>query len=167
MSSPPILARVVERLPDGFGDMRADASAEGFRFIERLFQEWEACAMRFDREGEALLAAHVDGALAAIGGLTHDPALTGVLRLRRFYVRPSFRRRGIGRRLVEALLGQARSAGRPVVVNAARGSSAFWEALGFGADMRDGHTHTVQVSHCPSHGRSTGEVTHDIVAGAL
>lgn len=33
----PLLAPIVEHLPDGFGDLRADAGAEGFRFIGRLF----------------------------------------------------------------------------------------------------------------------------------
>ena len=137
----PVLLRIVDRLPAGLADMRAEASAEGYRFLERLLHEWEAGVTRFDRDGEALLAAHVDQELAAIGGRTHDPVLVGTLRLRRFYVRPSFRRRGVGRALAEMLIEQPRSAGRPIVVHAARGSSDFWEALAFVTDARDGHTH--------------------------
>jgi len=45
--------------------------------------------MRFDRHGEALLAARVTGVLAGIGGLTIEPVLAGALHMRRFYVRPS------------------------------------------------------------------------------
>ncbi|MBV9248128.1 MAG: GNAT family N-acetyltransferase [Acetobacteraceae bacterium] len=114
--------------------------------MERLFNEWETNVTRFDRDGEALLAAHMDDALVGIGGLTLDPVLTRALRLRRFYVRPSFRGHGIGRRLAEALLETPRRAGRAVMVNAARGSAPFWEALGFVSDRRDGHTH---VFPCP------------------
>lgn len=143
MAPPPVLVRIVERLPDGFGDLRADASAERYRLIERLFEEWNARAMRFGGEGEALLAARTKGTLAAVGGLTHDPVLAGVMRLRRFYVRPSFRMHGVGRALAEALVEQPRRIGRPVVVNAAPGSAAFWEALGFVSDLRDGHTHAL------------------------
>ena len=35
--------------------------------------------------------------LAGVGGLTIEPVVPGALRLRRFYVRPSFRRAGVGR----------------------------------------------------------------------
>jgi GNAT superfamily N-acetyltransferase len=138
---------VIDRLPAGFDDMRTEAAAEGYRFLERLFNDWEANATRFDRDGEVLLAAHVSGVLAAIGGVTFDPVVTGASRMRRFYVRCPFRGNGIGRRLVEALLEYPRRAGRIVVVNAARGSSPFWEAVSFVPDMRDGHTHILSTSH--------------------
>ena len=97
--------------------------------------------MRFDGNGEALLAAHVTGVLAGIGGLTNEPILPGALRMRRFYVRPLFRRAGIGRTLAMVLLGRARITGLLVTVNAATASVLFWESLGFAPDMRDGHTH--------------------------
>lgn len=138
---------VIENLPTDFDALRAEAHAEGYRFVERLAKDWEAGATRFDHDGEALLGAHVDGVLAGIGGLTLDPVVLGALRMRRFYVRPSFRRHGIGRKLVEALLKYPRRDGQVVVVNAARGSSAFWEALGFVPDPREGHTH---ILHLPS-----------------
>ncbi len=97
--------------------------------------------MRFDGNGEALLAAHVTGVLAGIGGLTNEPVLPGAMRMRRFYVRLPFRRAGIGRTLGKALLERARITGLLVTVNAAPASVPFWEALGFIPDMRDGHTH--------------------------
>jgi GNAT superfamily N-acetyltransferase len=137
---------VIDRLPAGFDDMRAEASAEGYRFVDRLSNDWKANAARFDRDGEALLAVHVSETLAAIGGITHDPVVAGALRMRRFYVRRSFRGQGIGRRLVEALLEYPQRAGRIVVVNAARRSSPFWEAVGFAPDARDGHTHVLLPS---------------------
>jgi GNAT superfamily N-acetyltransferase len=97
--------------------------------------------MRFDRDGEALLAAYATGVLAGIGGLTIEPVLPRALRMRRFYVRPLFRRAGIGRKLATALLERARIIGVLVTVNAAPESVSFWESLGFAPDMRDGHTH--------------------------
>jgi GNAT superfamily N-acetyltransferase len=139
--------RVIDRLPAGFDNMRAEATAEGYRFVERLFKDWEANATRFDRDGEALLAAYVSDVLAAIGGVTFDPVVTSASRMRRFYVRRPFRGTGIGRKLVEALLEYPRGVGRIVVVNAARGSSPFWEAVGFVSDMREGHTHILPTSH--------------------
>jgi GNAT superfamily N-acetyltransferase len=96
--------------------------------------------MRFDRPGEALLAAYSEGVLAAIGGITIDPIVPDALRMRRFYVRPAFRRTGIGSEIAQALLERARSV--PLVtLNAAVKSVPFWESLGFVPQARDGHTH--------------------------
>lgn len=135
------LEQVVEALPRGFEALRAEAHAEGYRHLERLATDWNSGLTRFDRDGEALLAAFVENTLAGIGGLTMDPALAENLRMRRFYVGGAFRRCGIGRRLAAALLGGAARAGRSVTVNAAAGSAPFWESLGFVAAMRDGRTH--------------------------
>ena len=73
-------------------------------------------------------------------GLTIEPVVPGALRMRRFYVRPQFRRCGVGRKLVAALLAGADSRW-PITVNANPASIAFWESLGFKPDLRDGHTH--------------------------
>jgi 8-oxo-dGTP pyrophosphatase MutT (NUDIX family) len=121
--------------------MQAESQAEGYRSLERLGADWAANITRFDRAGEALFAAYSDGVLAGIGGLTIDPTVPDASRMRRFYVRAAYRRSGIGRALATALLDYSKSAGRLVTVNAATGSTPFWESLGFVADRRDGHTH--------------------------
>jgi GNAT superfamily N-acetyltransferase len=140
-SGPIRLAQIADALPDEFETLRMEARAEGYNFIERLAAHWSSEAIRFDHDGEALLAAYVGGELAAVGGLTVDPAIPAALRMRRFYVRQRYRRSGIGRRLAAELIERASQAGRPVTVNAGQGSAAFWEALGFVSDERDGHTH--------------------------
>lgn len=137
----PDLWLVIGHLPAGFETLREEARGEGYLFVERLAADWEARRMRFDRDGEALLAAYATGVLAGIGGLTIEPVLPRALRMRRFYVRPLFRRAGIGRKLATALLERARIIGVLVTVNAAPESVSFWESLGFAPDMRDGHTH--------------------------
>ena len=141
----PTLQRVTTELPAGFDALRAEARAEGYRFVERLANDWISLTARFDRDGEALLAVRVNGVLAGIGGLTIDPVVLDALRMRRFYVRLAYRRSGIGRKIATALLEPARSAGGLVTVNAAPASTAFWESLGFVADARDGHTHVYQL----------------------
>jgi GNAT superfamily N-acetyltransferase len=141
----PKLQRVIEELPAGFDALRAEARAEGYLFVERLATDWLSGTLRFDREGEALLAARVNGVLAGIGGLTIEPVVPHALRMRRFYIRLPYRRSGIGRMLVTALLERARNATSLVTVNAAPASAAFWEALGFVPDARDGHTHVQQL----------------------
>jgi GNAT superfamily N-acetyltransferase len=50
-----------------------------------------------------------EGVLAAIGGITIDPIVPDALRMRRFYVRPAFRRTGIRGEIAQALLKSARS----------------------------------------------------------
>ena len=136
-----LIVRVDPALPAGFNTLRAAADAEGYRFLRRLADDWCSGAMRFDRPGEALLAARSGETLAAIGGLTSDPFVPDALRMRRFYVGAAFRRSGIGRRLATALL--ERAGRRRVTCNAAIGSVPFWESLGFIADPRDGHTHVI------------------------
>jgi GNAT superfamily N-acetyltransferase len=127
------LEPVSDALPAGFDALRAEALAEGFRQVERLAAEWEAGTTRFDRDGEALLGARLTGVLAGVGGLTTDPVVPGALRMRRFYVRPAFRRIGVGRRLVTALLAGV-AGDRSITVNAAPASIAFWERLAFDPD---------------------------------
>ncbi|HZT88813.1 MAG TPA: GNAT family N-acetyltransferase [Stellaceae bacterium] len=128
-------------LPPEMAEMAAEARAEGYGFLDRLMRDWSAGAMRFAETGEALWAARRDRVLAGIGGLTLDPVIPGALRMRRFYIRRSFRGIGVGRVLVRTLLDAAPPTAATITVNAARGSERFWEACGFVPDLRDGHTH--------------------------
>jgi GNAT superfamily N-acetyltransferase len=142
---PPVrLQPVVDELPADFDTIRAEARAEGYRFLDRLANDWASGAMRFDRPGEALLTAYSEGVLAAIGGITIDPVVPDALRMRRFYVRRVFRRTGIGRAIAQVLLERAFRSVRVVTLNAAVDSVPFWEALGFAPQVLDGHTHV----HC-------------------
>jgi GNAT superfamily N-acetyltransferase len=136
--------RAIDNLPHGFDEMRAEASAEGFRHLERLALDWASGTMRFKGEGEVLMASHVQDVLAGIGGLTIEPIVPGAFRMRRLYVREPFRRQGIGRKLALALLEPALARGAAVTVNAGNADAVpFWIRLGFTADPRDGHTHVL------------------------
>jgi GNAT superfamily N-acetyltransferase len=140
------LEPVAGELPAGFDELRAEARAEGHRFVDRLAVGWAEQTMRFDGRGELLLAGYVDGELAGIGGLTIEPAVPNALRMRRFYVRPSHRRTGVGRRLALALLHHGRGVAELVTVNAQEASFTFWESLGFARVARDGFTHTLDLN---------------------
>ena len=135
------LEPVTDTPPAGFDAIRRDARAERYNMLDRLASEWESGEQRFTRPGEALLAAYSENALAGIGGVTVEPSIAGAFRMRRFYVRPPYRRLGIARRLALALLEGLPSANRLVTVNAAPGSEAFWEALGFAPVTAEGWTH--------------------------
>jgi GNAT superfamily N-acetyltransferase len=139
------LAQVIDDLPSGFEVMRAEACAEGYQHLERLADYWASRAMRFDGEGEALFAVHVDGSLAGVGGLTIEAAVPSAFRMRRLYVRPLFRRQGIGSKLAQILIERAFRTGRLVTVNAGNVDAAtFWETLSFAPNLRDGYTHSLR-----------------------
>ncbi|MBB4291857.1 GNAT superfamily N-acetyltransferase [Rhizobium leguminosarum] len=135
-----------DRLPREIADLESAARQEGYRHITRLVDEWAAGDIRFERDGERLLSAYVGEALAGIGGMTVQGAMSGALRMRRFYISPAMRRRGIGRMLAPALLEHARSSCSIVTVHAGNdGAAKFWESLGFPANGRDGHTHRLDL----------------------
>ncbi|MGV1792064.1 GNAT family N-acetyltransferase [Rhizobium sp. A37_96] len=132
-------------LPYDFEMLRHDAAREGKRFVERLHAEWESGRQRFTGVHEALVAARVNGDLAGIGGLTVDPDMTSAMRMRRFYIRPSHRRHGIGRQLTMTLLSRSIANGTIVTVNTDdAGAALFWETLGFQFDPKAGHTHRLR-----------------------
>ncbi len=115
-------------------DLIDEASAEGFTFLERLREDWADGTNRFSGEGEAFYAVFDQEQLAAIGGLNRDPFLgePGTGRLRRIYVRASWRRRGIGAALVEAMLADARQNFRTVRLRADNAAAArLYESFGF------------------------------------
>jgi len=97
-----------DRLPQQIADLESEARQEGYRHITRLIDEWSAGDVRFEGNGERLLGAYVDAVLAGVGGMTVEAAMSGALRMRRFYISPAMRGRGIGRMLALALLDHAR-----------------------------------------------------------
>jgi GNAT superfamily N-acetyltransferase len=124
------LERVSNRLPYSFEDLKADARADGHRHLVRLAAEFEQSPTMF----HAIFAGYVDGRLAGIGAMTDEPALTlgSAWRLRRLYVHRNFRRFGVARAIVMALLQEAIGNVSTVTVHAGNdGASQFWEAIEF------------------------------------
>lgn len=122
--------------------------------MRALFEEYaqalgvDLCFQQFDQElaglpGEyapprgALLLATVDGEVAGCCGLrpldTADYA--NAAEMKRLYVRPAFRKSGLGRQLAEAILDVAREAGYSCVLldtlNDMEAARALYEDLGF------------------------------------
>ncbi|MFT3926940.1 MAG: GNAT family N-acetyltransferase [Myxococcales bacterium] len=139
----PRLSIVMDGLPDGFSALHRCAEKEGFAHLSRLAAAWEN-GPSTPSPGEVLMEVRAQEQLVAIGALTAEPAesMKGALRVRRFYVHPHFRRRGLGRLLASALLDHGRAHSRAFTLHAPRPSSrAFWEAMGFVVDERDGFSH--------------------------
>ncbi len=129
-------------LPDGFDRILSDAEAEGIDNMAVLQNEWRDGSNRFQREGEILALATLGGEIAGIGGITHDFVDARWLRMRRFYVRPDFRRLGVGRQIALFVLDHALAIERPIALYAGgTEAEAFWPALGFAPIVRVNTTH--------------------------
>ena len=146
----PIAIDDVGTLEPWIEPMAAEAAAEGFGFVDRLVREWQSGENTFCAAGERFVLARVDDRTVGICGLNRDASApdgaTG--RLRHLYVRPAWRRRGVGKALVEEVLGSAPSSFSRVRLrtdDAAAG--AFYRALGFAGSTEPNATH-VYVFRC-------------------
>lgn len=62
-------------IPDspGFAELRSQSMAEGFNILRRLEDNWLSGQHRFDKSGEKLIGASVDGLIVGVCGLNIDP----------------------------------------------------------------------------------------------
>jgi GNAT superfamily N-acetyltransferase len=142
------ITRIVA-LPPEVEMLEALAASEGFDFMTRLLAEWRSGTNRFDQPGECLFAAFEGGRMVGMGGLTIDPYLPAgdVGRLRRLYVVPSVRRRGIGAALVDALLQHASGRFRLVRLRTDTQAGAdFYLRCGFSQVDDDSATHAKPIA---------------------
>lgn len=140
------LVRLFDELPDGFDDLVAEASGEGVRNMTKLAEGW-ANGARFQDDGEAILVAFLAGELAGIGALSVEPAASEpARRLRRFYIRPALRRRGVATALASGLIHEGFDSVGLLTVNAkaSKAAAAFWEAQGFAPDTSGPWTHLMR-----------------------
>ena len=111
-------------------ELRRPTTAVELASVAAVFREYAAsldvdlCFQNFDAEiaslpgeyappGGQLLLAYVDGELAGCGALRRfaDADDANACEMKRLYVRPAYRRFGLGRLLAQALLDEARRAG--------------------------------------------------------
>ena len=72
--------------------------------------------------------------------------------MRRFYVRPAFRRQGIGHAIANDLIERRLSRSKTVTVHAPTEAGAqFWEGLGFSSEPLLGHTHVRRMAGAGAH----------------
>ena len=138
------IVRVFDALPEGFEPLKAESVAEGVRNMTLLAAEWTSGVEQFDGPDEALFSAYIDGDLAGIGGVTTETgAGQRAMRMRRLYVRPAYRRTGLGRVLAGAMMQQGFAAAPLLTANARATAAAppFWEAMGFEPADRPSFTH--------------------------
>jgi GNAT superfamily N-acetyltransferase len=124
----------VRELPADLPRLVEASLAEGFRFLERLRDDWASGENRFEKPGEAFYLARDGDQLLGVCGLNQDPFAgdPAVGRMRRLYVAPPFRRHGVASALVRHATDAA--SGRFALIrlrsNTEEGDR-FWRALGF------------------------------------
>ena len=96
-------------LPAQINVLAALACAEGHGHVDRLIQDFASGNNRFDGRGEALFVATINRQLVGVGGVNQDPydERSGAGRVRRVYVHPRWRRRGIAARLMACIEAHA------------------------------------------------------------
>jgi GNAT superfamily N-acetyltransferase len=137
-SPDPVFMVTVERIVDlassPLTTLVAESERSGLRFVRRLTAEWASGTNRFDRPGEALYAARVNGEIVGVCGLNVDPytAEGRVGRVRHLYVMEAYRSHGIGRRLVAEVIEAARDSFDRLRLRTTNPEAArLYEALAF------------------------------------
>jgi GNAT superfamily N-acetyltransferase len=123
----------------GWQNLLKTSLEEGYDFVQKLYEEFEDGTNRYDTGGSILLGASLEDELIAVGGVHPDPYLqtANVGRIRHVYVLPSYRRQGLGRDLVLALIQHARSHFELLTLRTpTKHGDAFYKSLGFSDEAR-------------------------------
>ena len=137
----------VRELPAGFDELLVESEAAGMNLLRRLAAEWHDGRNRFDRPGEALFAARINGRLVGVCGLNVDPYIEdpAVGRVRHLYVLVAARRLGVARALMAETLAAGRGRFTALRLSTTNPAAArLYESLGFRPAPAAGCTHVRQ-----------------------
>lgn len=127
-----------------------ESAAEGYGFIQKLWDEYQSGAQTFSEAGSTLLGGYDGNQMIAIGGIHPDPYLNSpnIGRIRHVYVMQSHRRTGIGGQIVRALINQGAAQFHSITLRTLTAhGDAFYRAIGFSSEPRfDNATHWMAVS---------------------
>lgn len=121
-------------LPADFPLLEDESKQDGFRFLEKMRNEWLAGKNRFQKPGEMLYGVFDGEKLVAIGGINVDPyaSAPGVGRVRHLYVLKAYRRSGLGQSLVERMLKDGTRYFTSFHLRTdTSAAAAFYESIGF------------------------------------
>jgi GNAT superfamily N-acetyltransferase len=130
-------------MPTGLDELGRLADAEGVGSVRAVVGQWLDGSHRYTAPGESLLVAVADEHIVGVGGISLCPDVAGALRVRRFYIAPGWRRRGVAKALASRLIAGAQTHTDTITCNAQASSAAppFWESLGFMPARLPGITH--------------------------
>ena len=141
----------IQRLPE-ISHLADQSRREGFRFVERLIADFASNENRFDQSGEALFAVFDQQECVGIGGVSLDPAgIARIGRVRRVYVAPSYRGRGVGRLLMTQIEAWSRDHFSSLqLFTDTDEASDFYEALGYEPLGEDKVSHVKTLDTAPA-----------------
>jgi GNAT superfamily N-acetyltransferase len=140
-----VILPITELSADELQPLLDESLSEGYRFVQTLLDEYLLGTNRFDTPGAALLGVYVQAQMIAIGGVHQDPYLqrADVGRVRHVYVLNDYRRHGVGKLLLDALVEQARSHFTLLTLRTnMQAAAAFYEAIGFSSEP-----HVLNATH--------------------
>jgi ribosomal protein S18 acetylase RimI-like enzyme len=144
------IVRIFEIQSGAINHLLEESLSQGFQFVQRLIRDYRSGLNCFDKSGEMLLTASVQGAVVGIAGLNRDPYFNDpkVGRLRHLYVESRWRRRGIGSLLVTSLIHEANQHYQLLTLRTDNlAAKEFYQKLGFKTQPSWEHTtHHLQLS---------------------
>jgi GNAT superfamily N-acetyltransferase len=144
------IARIAEFEEVSINHLVKESLSQGFQCVKRLVRDYRSGLNCFDRSGEVLLIASLQGVAIAIGGLNQDPYFSdrNVGRLRHLYVESVWRGHGIGRLLVDQLIYEASQHYQLLTLRTdTPAADRFYQKLGFKTHPNWEHTtHHLQLS---------------------
>jgi GNAT superfamily N-acetyltransferase len=105
-----IIDRVTSLKNYNLGHLLAYSRSEGYKFVQKLLDEYSDDTNRFNSNGESLFVAKKEGEIIGICGLNIDPYLNdiNVGRVRHLYVLPECRGSGVGKKLLKTIIEESR-----------------------------------------------------------
>ena len=134
---------------EAFAPILAEAEHAGGGFMLRVRDEWLSGFQRFDGPGELLLGAWDGDLLVGVGGVSRDPydPQPALGRVRHIYVLRERRREAIARRILEALIAEARPHFAVLRLRTSNpAAAALYERLGFIPSSQGDETHRLTLS---------------------
>jgi GNAT superfamily N-acetyltransferase len=128
------LRQVADELPAGFNSLLDASLKEGVRNLARLDEHWRSGLERFDQHGAALFAAFHQETLIGIAGVSREQSYSSpAMRMRRLFVEPKWRRKGVARLLAQRCMSTGLVSAETLTCNARATAAAgpFWVSMGF------------------------------------
>ncbi|MCA9006093.1 MAG: GNAT family N-acetyltransferase [Planctomycetaceae bacterium] len=153
--------------PSQLDALTLDARKEGFLMLDRLQQEWRDDQNRFNQAGERLFVAVEKDRVVGVCGLNRDPYSDDdrAGRVRRLYVLPECRRRGVGRLLVTEIINNSSGYFDQLRLRTdSPEADAFYCSLGFHRVAGDPECTHLRVISPRSFGKVTGHPGNDLNA---
>ncbi|MBW8351063.1 GNAT family N-acetyltransferase [Bacillus sp. IITD106] len=126
--------RINNVLDENIYPLVEESSKSGFRFLQKLVNDYKDGSNTFNKPGEDLYGVYgQEGVLIAVGGININPFSddASIGRVRRFYVAKDYRRKGIGKLLLETLISEAKNYFKILVLNSTPQADAFYTSFGF------------------------------------